>query len=141
MLIPAKIEPVFRNRSGHHDDLDREDPRWFAVRVGHRKEKLTVRLLEREGVECYLPLRDRPFKYKSKTGVRQIPLLGGYLFVRIVTAQALAVLRQTHVFNFVKIGPDRRQIKQREIDLLRRSVNGQHPRLGRGGAGRRAGGG
>ena len=71
-------------------------------------------------MECFLPLRERPFRYKSKTGVRQLPLLGGYLFVRIVARQSVEVQRQNFVFGFVKLGRERRQIRQSEIDLLKR---------------------
>ena len=79
-----------------------------------------VKQLEREGIATFLPLRERPFSYKSKTGVRQIPLLGGYLFVHIVQRQAIQVLQPTFVFGFVKLGAERRQVKPEEIDLLRR---------------------
>ncbi len=103
-----------------HDDLHPDQARWFAVRVGHRKEKVVAKLLDIEGVEYFLPLRERPFKYKSKTGVRQIPLLGGYIFVRIVAGQQLQVQRLSFVFGFIKIGKERRQVTQDEIDLLRR---------------------
>lgn len=102
------------------DDLDAVEPRWFAVKVGHRKEKVVAKQLAIAGVEYFLPLRDRPFKYKSKTGVRQIPLLGGYIFVRIVARDAIHVHRINHVFGFVKLGRERRCIKEPEIELLRR---------------------
>lgn len=117
VLITANLKPV---TSSFTDDLHPTEARWFAVRVGHRKEKVVCKLLDREGVEHYLPLRDRPFRYKSKTGVRQIPLLGGYLFVNIVARESLAVQRQNFVFGFVKIGNERRRIKTAEIDLLRK---------------------
>ena len=102
------------------DDLHPEEPRWFAIRVGNRKEKVVVKHLQRDDIETFLPLRERPFNYKSKTGVRQIPLLGGYLFVKIVSREAVKVLQPPFVFGFVKLGRERRQIKQEEIDLLRR---------------------
>ena len=102
------------------DDLDAVEPRWFAVKVGHRKEKVVAKQLANVGVEHFLPLRDRPFKYKSKTGVRRIPLLGGYIFVRIVAREAALVYPINHVFGFVKLGRERRCVKVTEIDLLRR---------------------
>ncbi|MBB4080247.1 transcription antitermination factor NusG [Lewinella aquimaris] len=120
MLITANLNPFKPENSGYTDDLHQVEPRWFAVRVGHRKEKVIIKQLERVGIECFLPLRDRPFNYKSKTGVRQIPLLGGYIFVRIIAREALTVQRVNFVFGFVKTGPDRRQVTQKEIDLLKR---------------------
>ena len=79
-----------------------------------------TKLLERDGIEHYLPLRDRPFTYKSKTGVRQIPLLGGYVFVKIISSQSVVVLQPSQVFGFVRLGRNRKQVTQAEIDLLRR---------------------
>lgn len=102
------------------------EPRWFALKVGYRKEKVVKKLLEYAGVECFLPIRDRPFRYKSKTGVRQIPLLGGYLFVRVVTAQVNAVLQPSFVFGFVRIGRYRKQVTEAEIELLQRLCTNHH---------------
>lgn len=120
--MPITVPSNYTNHrtSAVHDDLHPDEARWFAVRVGHRKEKVVAKLLDIEGVTYFLPLRERPFKYKSKTGVRQIPLLGGYIFVRIVASQQLQVQRLNFVFGFIKIGKERRQVTQAEIDLLRR---------------------
>lgn len=120
VLVTAHSQNHPSAQSSALDDLHPAEPRWFAVRVGHRKEKVVAKQLELVGVECFLPLRERPFRYKSKTGVRQIPLLGGYLFVRIVAKQAVEVQRQNYVFGFVKLGRERRQVKPHEIDLLKR---------------------
>ncbi|NJB86691.1 transcription antitermination factor NusG [Lewinella marina] len=120
MLITAHSQSFPSDHSAALDDLHPAEPRWFAVRVGHRKEKVVAKQLELEGVEYFLPLRERPFRYKSKTGVRQIPLIGGYLFVKIVARQAVAVQRQNFVFGFVKLGRERRQVKPHEIELLKR---------------------
>lgn len=118
--VPASLLKSPERPATVIDDLDPQDPRWFAVRVGHRKEKVTAKLLKREGVEYFLPLREKPYSYESKTGVRKIPLLSGYIFVKIITGQALAVQRINYVFGFVKLGRERRQITEAEIDLLRR---------------------
>ena len=119
MSITAKSTPPVVN-SGLVDDLDPSEARWFAIKVGHRKEKVAAKLLRSRGVECFLPLRNRPFEYKSKRGVRQLPLLGGYLFVRIVANEALFVHQTNFVYGFVKIGRERRQVTANEIELLRK---------------------
>lgn len=107
------------------DDLDQRVARWFAIRVGNRKEKFVKKQLDRGGIECFLPLRDRPFHYASKTGVRQLPLIAGYVFVKIVRHQVTAVLQCSHAFGFVKIGSNRRQVTQQEIEVLRRLSSSQ----------------
>ena len=120
VLISSSPKNPFPTRENPLDDLHVEEYRWFAIRVGNRKEKVVAKQLNREGIETYLPLRDRPFNYKSKTGVRQIPLLGGYLFVKITSRESYRVLQPTYVFGFVKLGKERRQIKQAELDVLRK---------------------
>ena len=120
MFVATSPTSSFRNQPSVKDDLHPLEARWFAIKVGHRKEKVIAKQLAREGVEYFFPLRDKPFRYKSKTGVRQIPLLGGYLFVKIVASQAIQVVRINHVFGFVRLGRERRCIKPIEIELLRR---------------------
>ena len=120
VLISSSPKNPFPTRENPLDDLHAEEYRWFAIRVGNRKEKVVAKQLNREGIETYLPLRDRPFHYKSKTGVRQIPLLGGYLFVKISSRESWQVLQPSFVFGCVKLGKDRRQIKKAELDVLRK---------------------
>lgn len=101
-------------------DLHATEARWFAVRVMPRKEKFVRNRLEREGVECYVPLRDKLFKYASKSGVRQLPLLPSYVFVRIVSDQRITVLRTLYVKYFITLGGQLRQVTTEEIAVLRR---------------------
>ena len=102
------------------DELDRVEARWFAVRVSSRHEKKAARALRIAGVECYIPLRQKTAHYTRKTVVRELPLLTGYVFVRITRAQELTVLRTHYTAGFVKIGRDRRRVTEKEIKLLRR---------------------
>lgn len=119
MSITAKLSS-YRTSTELVDDLHPSEARWFAIRVGHRKEKVVVKLLRARGIECFLPLRNRPFEYKSKRGVRQLPLLSGYLFVHITTKDAALVHQANFVFGFVKIGRERRRVTVSEIELLKK---------------------
>lgn len=101
------------------DDLHPTEPRWFAVRTSARHEKRASNELQRAGIECYVPLRERVYNYASKQTRRQLPLLTGYAFVRIRKAEETIVLRASSVSRFVKLGPCRRRVSQAEIDLLK----------------------
>ncbi len=101
-------------------DLHPTERRWFAVRVGPRKEKVVARQLERSGIHHYLPLRERVFNYKRKSGTRQLPLLAGYLFVFVCKADYLAVISTTYLYGFIKIGREFRRVTEAEMELLRR---------------------
>jgi transcription antitermination factor NusG len=120
VLLKNLPKRAFSENTSEPNDLHNEEARWFAVQVGHRKEKVVAKALDRAGIAYFLPLRHRPYRYESKTGVRMLPLLPGYIFVKIIPRQAVAVQRITFVFRFVETGRERRPVKQHEIDLLRR---------------------
>ena len=101
-------------------DLHPTERRWFAVRVGPRKEKVVARQLEGRGIGHYLPLRERVFNYQRKSGTRQLPLLPGYLFVYACRADYLPVISTTYVYGFVKIGREFRRVTEAEMEVLRR---------------------
>ena len=109
---PATASPV--------DELHVSEPRWFAVRTSSRHEKQALKQLCRAGVEAYIPLRQKTVHYTGKTVIRELPLLTGYVFVRIVRSEELAVLRAQYTAGFVRIGRQRRRVTNAEIDLLQR---------------------
>lgn len=100
------------------DDLDVLEPRWFAVRTSARHEKKAAGQLTKFGVECYVPLRERQYQYRSKQVTRQLPLVTGYVFVRIVRQQEQRIYETHYTRGYVRIGRRRIQITQAEIDLL-----------------------
>lgn len=102
------------------DDLHAEERRWFAVRTGPRKEKVVARQLAKRGIEHFLPLRDKPFEYVRKRGVRQLPLLAGYIFVRVRRAEYVPVVSVPFVYDFVRSGRRHRRVTEAEMDVLRR---------------------
>ena len=102
------------------DDLHPRDRRWFAVRTAARHEKKASHELQRAGIESYVPLRERIYNYPSKQVTRQLPLLTGYVFVRIRKDEELAVLRSHYVSRFVTLGRQRHRVTDAELDLLPR---------------------
>lgn len=120
VLVASRANALRSLPTDHTDDLHHTERRWFAIRTGHRKEKVVAKLLGRSGVEHMLPLRDRPYQYRSKRGVRKLPLLPGYLFVRLIAAESPLIWETSFTYGFVKVGRNRLQIHQPEIDLLLR---------------------
>ena len=100
------------------DDMHVKEPRWFAVRTSHKHEKLAARELRAAGIECFLPLREKVHQYPSKTVVREIPLLSGYVFVKVVLAEEMTVRKAHYTSVFLRIGRERRRVTQEEIDTL-----------------------
>lgn len=101
------------------DDVHLTERRWFAVRTAARHEKKASHELQRAGIESYVPLRERVYRYASKQTTRQLPLLTGYVFVRIRKDEEGRVLRAHYVSRFVRLGPVRRRVTDAEIELLR----------------------
>lgn len=98
------------------------EPRWFAVRTRSKSEKLVRRMLEKKGVEAWLPLQRLLRRYTRSTRLTEKPLLNGYVFVRIVRDQYVAVLETEHVAGFVRFSKDLLAVPQAELDILRRIV-------------------
>lgn len=101
------------------DDMHLQERRWFAVRTSSRHEKKAGHELSKAGIECYVPLRERIYRYPSKEVRRELPLLTGYVFVRIRKEEELAVRRAYFVSSFVTLGKSRRQVTEQEMQLLR----------------------
>lgn len=102
------------------DDLHDRERRWFAVRTAARHEKRAVAELRRAGIECYIPLREKTAEYAGKRVTRQLPLLAGYVFVRIRRSEERTVHFAHYVSGFVRLGRIRRRVTEAEMDLLRR---------------------
>lgn len=102
------------------DDMHLSERRWFAVRTASKHEKAAVRELRRRGIEAYIPLRERTYRYVSKEVVRELPLLTGYVFVNVHRGEERAVVSCQYVADFVRLGRARYRVKPSEMDLLRR---------------------
>ncbi len=101
-------------------------PRWFAVWVEVKREKRVFEFLQKKNIESYLPLQKKRKHYtKRKPEWVEIPLLRGYVFVRIVQDDYCCVLQTQHVKNFLKIRKNLLAIPDAEIDLLKRFLGQQ----------------
>ncbi|MEM6877440.1 MAG: transcription termination/antitermination NusG family protein [Bacteroidota bacterium] len=108
-------------RDDHIDRLHEQEARWFALRVGHKKERVAIRLLDRDGIRAWSPFYTEKRQY-AKTGEREVKLavLPGYVFVKITKSDERTVLQNPYVFRFVRIGRDRYDLPNSDMSLLRR---------------------
>ena len=102
------------------NQLDINEPRWFAVYTRHKAEKVVARLLTSKKIESYLPICKRVRKYDRKVRIFELPLISGYVFVKIIKAEYVTVLETENVVNFVKFARNLIAISDREINILRR---------------------
>jgi len=104
--------------------IDQYNREWYAVKVKFRAEKFVEELLQRAGIETYVPLIHRQRLVRGKVRTTEIPLIHNYVFVRIRRNEYVSVLHTTYVFSFVQIAGVISAIPEQEIDLLRRIVDG-----------------
>lgn len=111
------------NASQQHitDRLDEHEARWFVLRTGHRKEKMAASQLMRDGIDYFLPLQQVKKHYLRKVVVRKICLLPSYIFAKVTRADAAAIYANPWA-NFLKVGKERLDVPEAEIEVLRRIV-------------------
>jgi len=104
------------------NQLQENEPRWFAVYTKYKCEKYVTDNLNRKGIEAYLPLLNRVKVYASKTKRYKVPLISCFVFVRITKSDYVKVLETEYVLNFLKQRRDLIAIPDVEINLLKRLV-------------------
>jgi transcription antitermination factor NusG len=100
--------------------LSEIEPRWFAVRTRSKSEKFVQRILERKGIEAYLPLQRLVRRYGRTVRQVEKPLINCYIFVKILKADYVPILEVENVTGFVRFSKDLLSIPEEEILLLRR---------------------
>lgn len=94
--------------------------KWYAVYTKPRWEKKVHRLLAEQQLESYCPLNKVYRKWSDRIKVVQEPLFKSYIFVRIREEDKTAVRMTDGVVNFVYWLGKPAQIKNSEIDTIKR---------------------
>lgn len=115
-----------------HPHPDRPEPpeasspetHWYACRTRARAEKQVDRLLERVGVESYLPLVELERKWADRTKRVKFPLFSGYTFARFPLGRLLEVVRTPGLVMVVSENGAPAPIREVEMESVRRFVMG-----------------
>lgn len=95
-------------------------PRWYAVRTRSRQEKkVHAQLVDRPGIDAFLPLQERRSRWKDRIKRVQEPLFPGYCFARFRRLDRLRVLKAVGVVGLVGQSGEPEQIPDREIEAIR----------------------
>ena len=105
--------------------LDENQAKWFAVYTGYKREKIVANLLDRKGIEVFLPLQKIRKQYARKQKTVELPLFNCFVFVRITKAKYVPVLETEHVLKFIKIGRNLLAIPNQEIEIIRCIIGAQ----------------
>lgn len=104
------------------NQLDEQMPRWFALYTMAKREKMVAGRLAQKEITSYLPLLHHTRYYTRKIKHVELPLIRGYVFVRITKKEYVPVLETPDVVNFVKFNKNLIAIPETEIDIIRRVV-------------------
>lgn len=97
---------------------------WYALRTRSRHEKRVAALLREKRIFVFLPLVQQMHRWSDRLAKVEVPLFGGYLFVRILptTKNRLALLETPGAVGLVGTGKHWTAIPDREMESLQSAV-------------------
>lgn len=99
-----------------------ENRQWLAVYVKSRHERKIADRLSAAGVETYLPEVTAVRQWSDRRKKVVLPLLPGYLFVRVDAHEQQWVQQETGVVCYVRHEGRPAQLRDAEIEVLRQVV-------------------
>lgn len=99
-----------------------QNNKWYALYVRSRSEKSVGELLQKKGVEVYVPLIKTMRQWSDRKKMVEMPLFSGYVFVKTVTSQADFILRTKGIVGFVKYLGKNAVIKEIELSRVKQLV-------------------
>lgn len=101
---------------------DKVSKTWHAIYVASRQEKNILRLLTDKGIEAYVPIVKTMRQWSDRKKMVEMPLLNGYVFVRIHSAEREKVLQAKGAVNFVRSEGKIAQVRDVEIERLKQLI-------------------
>ncbi len=95
---------------------------WYAVYTTSRAEKKVKQRLDESGIENYLPLRTEIRIWSDRKKKVSLPLIPGYIFVRIAVEDMLKILNIPGVVTFLREKSVPAAIPDDQIHRLRMMV-------------------
>jgi transcription antitermination factor NusG len=95
---------------------------WFAVYTKSRNEKRVAGLLEKQGLEHYLPLMKKVRIWSDRKKTVEMPLFSSYIFVRIDVKEYYDCLKIQGIVKFVSFERKRVAIPDYQIEAIRKYV-------------------
>lgn len=97
---------------------------WYAVYTSSRAEKKVKIRLDEIGIVNYLPLKTEIRVWSDRKKKITVPLISGYVFVRVTQKQFLEVLNISGVVAFLKERSSPVEIPENQIWQLKFMVDG-----------------
>ncbi|MBA4409129.1 MAG: UpxY family transcription antiterminator [Bacteroidota bacterium] len=101
--------------------------KWYALYVKSRAEKKAHAELQFKEIETFLPLQRRLRQWSDRKKWVEMPLIPGYLFVRISRKEHDSVLQSNFIVNFIKFEGAAAVIPDNQIDYLKLMLKQENP--------------
>ncbi|MCL4482447.1 MAG: UpxY family transcription antiterminator [Bacteroidetes bacterium] len=95
---------------------------WYAIYVHSRAEKKVHTELTLIGIESFLPLQRKLRQWSDRKKWVEIPLISGYVFVRITRKHYDTVLQIDNVMQYVRFEGKAAIIRDQDIEILKRML-------------------
>ncbi|HZL11714.1 MAG TPA: UpxY family transcription antiterminator [Prolixibacteraceae bacterium] len=92
---------------------------WYAVYVKSRAEKKAQTELQFKEIETFLPIQRKLRQWSDRKKWVEMPLISGYLFVRICRKEYDSVLQSNYVVSYVRFEGTAATIPDNQIDYLK----------------------
>ena len=102
---------------------------WYAVYIKSRAEKKAEFELQNQEFETFLPLQHKLRQWSDRKKWVEMPLIPGYLFVRVSRKQYDAVLQSKYVVNYVRFEGHAAKIPDYQIDYLKQMLKLDHLKI------------
>jgi len=96
--------------------------KWHALYVASRQEKNAMRLLNEKNIEAYTPVVKTMKQWSDRKKMVELPLLNGYVFVKISATENDRTLQTKGVVNFVRSEGKIAVVRDIEIERLKQLV-------------------
>ena len=116
-------EVRFQNLTHPSVMVSSDNLHWYAAYSRANHEKSVTRQLELRSIESFLPLYERPSRWKDRTVKLQLPLFPGYVFVRLAIEEKLRVLQVPGVVRLVGFNGNPAPLLEEEMQALREGLS------------------
>lgn len=92
---------------------------WHAVYVKSRAEKKAQLDLQGQGIETYLPLQRKLRQWSDRKKWVELPVMAGYLFVKVCRKEYDLVLQSNNVVSYVRFEGKAAIVPDAQIEYLK----------------------
>ena len=91
---------------------------WYAVYIKSRAEKKAQTELQQKEIESFLPLQRKLRQWSDRKKWVEMPLIPGYLFVRVSRKEYDTVLQSSFIVSYVRFEGTAAIIPDNQIEYL-----------------------